>query len=1052
MNSRLLHFLIATVVCAGCSPNDAEPNLPGIEFDARVPDATIVPDLGSDLPTAAGDRVILDLTPYLPAPGGEAVVSLYQLQDDNAPFSGSVVTGRAGDWVIENGIIRVLFEGEKRAMSPCPWGGTPIDAAYIADGSDEDILGEVCALINGGLSFRPDKFEVLQDGSDGGAAVLATSGELVVNDFLNLPAMVDDFIPNFADRIAVDVNALLPVRATTYYILAPGQSNVLTLLALRNDSAQQVDALPLFLMASGGDGYYFNPLSSTNGFGAASGQLGIALDNLPFMAFNGERATYAFAPKPNPSIEASLLPLAGSYLIISGVAATALGASASALLPLLTASPDVIATHPNVLHLAPHGGIEVIEHRLFVGDGALATTIDPIYAQHEVVTGVVEGVVQDTDGNVVAGARVTALWRGFRAMNQAISGPDGRFSMTAPPEGYILRARRGAWTPNGDTNVNIVAGQTIDAGIVGIRPAGTLRVNIATPDDGCATTAGPQPVPARLTVVCVNDCVKAPLAEADTAFHGLPAQFQAVEYGGNEGIIEVELPAGDYEIFVSRGMEWSVWPPDGPQAVTIAAGQTDTVDAEIARVIDTGIAYAGDFHVHSITSPDSTVEYVDRVLNFAAEGVDVLVSTDHDYISDHRPFVTNLALDPWIQAFIGDEVTTADLGHFNTFPLRRDATHGRGGSIDWGNGDDYTFTPDQLYAEMNAFPGEQVVQMNHAGGLGFVKLAIADVLRGITYADREKHRLPPQTEPGKTDDDTGFWSDGFTAMELMNGNSRGRFYRLGRWWMQMIGRGFSPTGTAVTDTHKLYSDLGGVPRTYVWGNTDASCGDRKFGNLANYDTFVANYAKQTNLGKALGTNGPFFNAWVDAVGVRRTYIGETAATGGAAFVAHIEIQTTEWVNVDTIDVYMNPPLNDVATLPGELIETPIPTTLSVPIVWDEATHLSTVRTGALEHKVWRQTIDIPLQSADDAFLIFVVKGSQNMLPVGAPPFAFSNPIFIDADGNGYDNPPYAAAASAPPGPADLPPGPSPVPTEPIKPSELLNAVRELDCQNPAHGH
>ena len=1058
MKTTRLPLITAFLLFSTCSntADNATSNLPTIEVDMRVPD-TGAPDLGGeDMSHPPGERVALDLTPHLPPAGGSAVASIVQLETDDAPFSGDVSTGRTGDWMLQNDVIRVLIEGDKRAMSPCPWGGTPIDAAYIADGGDEDILGEVCALLNGGSSMRPDLFEVLHDGSDGGAVVLAVSGNLVINDFLNLPAMVDDFLPNFGERISFDVNAILPLRVTTYYVLAPGESNLLSLMVLRNDTDAVVDVLPLFLVASGGDGYYFNPASSTNGFGASGGSLGAALENLPFLAFNGERASYAFAPKPTPKINADLLPLSGSYLVISGVAATALGITANALLPLLTAGADAIPEHEDILHVAPHGGIEVIESRLFVGDGSLATMVDRIYEKHEVATGTVEGVVQDEQGTPIAGARVTALRRGFRAMNQAISGPDGRFSLTVPPEDYELRARRGAWSPDVETPVTVTAGAMIDVGVVGVRAPGTLRVRVTTPDDGCDTTTGAQPVPARLTVICADQCDKPSDAEADTQFHGLPQQYQAVVYGGNDGVLELELPAGDYQILVSRGMEWSIWPPNGlatPHPITIAPSQLVEIDAEIARVIDTGAAYSGDFHVHSVSSPDSTVEYVDRVLNFAAEGVDVLVATDHDHITDHRPIVTDLTLDPWIQAVVGNEITTADLGHFNAFPLVRDATHGRGGATDWGNGEDFTHTPDALYALINAYPGEQVIQMNHAGGLGFIKSAKADVLRGITYANREKHRLPPQTEPGKTTDDTGFWSDGFTAMELMNGNAQTRFYRLGRWWMQMIGRGFAPTGTAVTDTHKLYADLGGVPRTYVGGNADVSCGDRRFAELADYDAFVANFAEQTNAGNAVGTNGPFFDVWVDGDAIDRAGPGETAATNGAPFVAHLDIQTTEWINVHTIDVYLNPPLDSVNTRPGQLVETQIPPQQTIPITWDEATHLTTVRTGDVEHKVWRQTIEIPLESADDAFLIFVLKGGQSMAPVTrSSAFAFSNPIFIDADGNGYDNPPYADAASMPPGPSELPPGPQPVPTERLQPSDLIDAIRELDCQNPLHGH
>lgn len=1056
-NLALIGWLVAAFAVAACSKDKG-----GTDTDAGVTDSGVTNgrdastnggDLGPDQgePPDTGPRVQIDLAPYLPAPSGAQVARIFQLQDDNAPFSGPVVSARVGDWVIENDVIRVAIEADKRAMSPCPWGGTPIDAAYLAGGTDEDILGEVCSLMNGGLSFRPDEFEVLHDGTDGGAAVLATSGTLVVNDFLNLPTMIGDFVPSLGDRIGLDVNALLPLRVTQYYILAPGANSVLWLMALRNDApTEQVHMLPLFLVASGGDGYYYNPMSAARGFGSA-GAAGIALDSLPFLAFNGERASYAFAPEPHPSLDGGALPVAGSYMVVSNVAAAALGVSGGQILSLLTSSEEELAVDERMLHFAPHQ-VHQLEMRLFVGDGSLATMVDGIYEANGVATGVVEGTVRNAAGDAVAGARVTALQNGFRSFNQAVSGADGKFKMNIPSADYELVARHGAWTPAAPVAVTVTDGGQHEVGDVNLVAPGTLTVNVTTPDDGCDTTTGPQPVPARLTVVCVDECVKAPQTEADSAFHNLPSNVQAIVFGGASGELTVDLPAGEYDIVVSRGLEWSVWPPtlDAMHRITVVGGETLTIDAEIARVLDTGDAYGGDFHIHSVPSADSPVGYADRVLNYAAEGVDVIVATDHDHISDHRPFVTTLALDPWIQAVVGEEITTSDFGHFNAFPLVQDLTDSRGGAVDWGNGDSYTHDPAELYAALAAFPGEQVIQVNHADGLGLIKLVKADVLRGITYADREKHRLAPQTQPGKTPEDTGIWSDDFTAMELLNGNSVPRFYRLGRWWMQMIGRGFAPTGTAVTDTHKLYSHLGGVPRSYVWGNdTAVACGDKRFGNLTDYDGFLENFVENVNAGAVIGTNGPFANVWVDGEGLDPVGLGGTLRTDGAPFVAHLHIQAPEWARPETIDVYLNPPFESVETGPGELIETPIPTQQTLSIAWDEATHLSTVKTGAQEHKVWQQTIEIPLQTADDAFLIFVVRDGESMAPVTeATPFMFTNPVFIDVDGNGYDNPPYAAQAAMPP---TVPPLPPRI-TKRVTPEELIHAIRAVDCTHPGHDH
>jgi hypothetical protein len=636
--------------------------------------------------------------------------------------------------------------------------------------------------------------------------------------------------------------------------------------------------------------------------------------------------------------------------------------------------------------------------------------------------------------------------------------------MDVPTGSYEVIARKGGMAPASPVAVVADAGATVDVEGVQVQKPATIRVQVHTPDDGCADTTGPQPVPARLTVVCEEvPCPSAPtMKEADVSFHHKPEAFAAVEYGTVDGTVEAQLPPGDYRVVVSRGIEWSVWPADATESlglpVSIAAGETVDLQAEIARVVDSHGAYAGDFHIHSISSPDSPVPRQARVRNFMAEGVDVMVSTDHDFIADYRPAIEALDAQPWVQSIIGEEVTTADLGHFNAFPLQQDLEHARGGALDWGGGEGYTLPPADLFAALSEAPGEQVIQMNHASVLGLVKSSQADVLRGISYADRDQHRLPPQ-DPDPETGDTGIWSDDFTAMELLNGTSRARFYRLGRWWMTMVGRGFTPTGTAVTDTHKLYSDLGGVPRTYVWGPEDKSCGNRRFDRMDDYETFVADYSEALNAGHAVGTTGPFVDVTVHNGAGDNARPGDTIAADSET-MATVELQVPEWMQVDEIDVYLNPPLEDVLTRPAEIIEDPIPPTDNVAVSLDPMTDLVSAVTGEAEHRVWRKSIEVPLQTSEDAFAIFVVKGSQSMWPM-APntPFAFTNPVYLDADGGGYDNPPYAGAAAQPPSPDDLPPcadqfcgARKPLDDNQMMPSEVIDVIRHLDCQNPSHAH
>ena len=88
---------------------------------------------------------------------------------------------------------------------------------------------------------------------------------------------------------------------------------------------------------------------------------------------------------------------------------------------------------------------------------------------------------------------------------------------------------------------------------------------------------------------------------------------------------------------------------------------------------------AGDFHVHAQPSTDSGLPIADRVTSCAAEGLEVAVATDHNYITDYSPVIANLSLDEWLLGVPGMELTTFEMGHFIGYPLKVDPGSTRGG-------------------------------------------------------------------------------------------------------------------------------------------------------------------------------------------------------------------------------------------------------------------------------------------------------------------------------------------------------------------------------------
>ncbi len=991
--SRVCILATLGVVLSSCA--DDSNTLPLVPFEDTGPDLVTMDDMGAadlapDLPEIVnpGDRVEVDLSDAL-AESSEGAVRVFQVEDESELIDGDIAHGKVGDWILENDRARFLIEADDRVMNPCPYGGNVLDAAYLEGGSGQDILGEICLFVNAGLTLDPDEYEVIE--VDENAAVLAVTGQLAVSDYLNIEAIVGQFVPNLLGRLPLDPDALLPVTTTVYYVLRAQDLGLRVITAFRSDAEEgQIDLVPVHMVVSGGDGRYFNPLSNNKGFGPTGNE--ISPDPVSFVGFRGPEASYLYLPDPTPNFDETDLPAGGSSLTISGVTAVAVGMDD--LLGALLSRPAQLAANEEVIHLQP-GEIETISHWHFVGDGSLATMLDEAYPRMGVQTHLVSGRVVDDQGAAIAGARVTAVEsESERAFSQSVTDADGAYSMRLPAgRSYEMLARvdRARYTPS-PTTLNNLSADTDEVEVVVNTPA-TVNVSVRRPDGN--------PTPGRIVFDCVGDCPGAPSStEKDTRTDRLPGDWAAVAWADPTGDVSIELAPGDYRVYVTRGFEWSMWPQDadtsGGMMLSLVAGDEVDVDAEIEKVVASEQIMSADFHIHSLPSPDSVVPQVERVKSFVAEGVDVMISTDHDIISDFAPAIGELNAEAEVVSITGAEITTSDIGHHNAFPLALDPEGRRGGAPDWSPGAELGLTPQQLFDRIREYPGEQVIQANHPSGMGLMADTVADPLRGLTFADRDVRRLPP-AEPDPETGDTGLWSDDFTALEVMTGAGLDRFWGVGRWWLQMVGRGFTPTATVVTDTHHRYSDLGGSPRSFVMMPDGAD-------TPLTFDTEA--FVEAVNGGRVVGSRGPIMRVTATNQSGDTVGLGETLATEGETVTLSIELELPQWMEVDTAHLYIN--LRDeILTEPGETSEDRWTPSMTESIELDAENDLVEVSTGTATHRKWVKTVDIAVDTDVDAYVVATVEGSKPMtaLTRGQTPFAFANPIYLDADGNGYDNPP-----------------------------------------------
>ncbi|MBI3183200.1 MAG: PHP domain-containing protein [Myxococcales bacterium] len=949
---------------------------------------------------------------------------------------GPFAQGEVGDFLIENDKVRLIVQRPTRHLSPIPYGGHVIDADRRRPVGEpgRDQLGKVGLLYAFGRLIRADRVEVLEDGSRGGAAVLAATGADAVNDYMNAPNMIDVYLPGVA--LAVDPNQSLPLRATTYFVLSPGESRLRMVTAFCNDGRDPV-VIPLTdLVEQGGATEFFNPDGCSNAMGAE----GCLVDPSSWFGYQGDGVAYAMRSYQFADLSAPQTANALAY--VAGVAGTIVGGeSQQALLSWVD---------PNAERRPGAFGILGGSQRNYLRDLFVARDLGEV-TSNLVALGVgprgrLNVTVSYPDGTPAAAARVAVVSAlTSRQETLLVSGPDGKAKVDLPSGGYRLIAgiRGRALEPAFDVQV-----PTSGSAEASLKLGPSRKLTVAVKDPNGA------PLSAKVRVGCPGG----PCAWQSAAYaqlyqvEPLPSDVAAIGLVPPQGALELELPPAQYELFVTRGPEYSAWPDTFPargDAVDLTSADQQR-SATLAAVVDTNGWASADLHVHAVHSPDSSVPNDLRVLSFLAEGVDVLVSTDHDFITDFGPVVRSLGADGRIATMIGAEVTPFDFGHQNAFPLSW-SPQLAGGAFDWAGGDGPTLRLDQLYSGLRErFPGV-VLQMNHPRGKqGSLTQLRVDTASGASHADPASFRMEPPE--GGTAADTRLLSEDFDALEVANGFAPSAAVL--NDWMTFLSRGSLKTATAVSDTHAAYTTTGGYSRTYVEVGADSPS-----------QLDPAAFAQAARAQKAIGTNGPFVRLSAVAVDANGQAVGAPVGIGGTAKVnvsarekleLALDVQAPEWLTFDTIEVFTHASGREAvdgqanSDWPDSRVHRAVkldPTALPVEPVPGVAGNYRRIHVVlkflvAPQGDTWYSVIVRgSSQSASLAPLAWRGVGCSNGVctPNSSRAYAFTNAVLVDGDGTGqYDNFPLQASRglSAPIRRAAVP---RRIPT----PDELRDALREI---------
>ena len=966
-----------------------------------------------------------------------------QVQATSELIGGPKALGQIGDFLLENDKIRVIIHGVNggSGRGNTLFGGQIIDADLVRPGggggtSGNDQLAEVLPVFLFEV-IEPTDVRVLADGSDGGPArieVVGTGGDL-----LQLAALL---VAGVLFPESLDFSVV--------YSLAPGKDYVEIETTIRNHTAgahpipyldpaelaQQFPDIPALdqiqlsvpfghLLLFGGEQKMFAPgatgfnvrfgiedsYATAGGFPAFPG---LVVDHV---ATRGDGVSYGFAVPDGPTNYVNRFPtgypgqpIAPTSFLLGFNYASVAGA-------YTTLPPAVLAAGESFTYTA----------YFIVGRGDAASVHDTVLALREAETGTFAGRAVDalTQAPAVHASVIVVDDQG-RFVTQADTDARGAFTAALEPGDYrwhVVDDKR-ARIPEGTFTIRRGATTSL---LLELPPPAELVVFV-TDETG-------RPAPAKASLVARFDPANLGDDPRDflyslafgervrpTAFEpGRTEYIEAVIYAA-DGRIAGAVRPGAYDLVVSRGPEYEVH----SEPIELVAGATLARTVRLVRAYPSDGWLTADVHLHSVPSTDSGLSLADRVRACAAEGLDLAVATEHNYLADYEPTISELGLTDWIAGMVGIELTTFEMGHFNAYPLRVDAGSTRGGEFVWTKQAPGAMF-DQL-RELGTEPARTIVQINHPreNVVGYFAAFFVDAanaqptiptgLRAVfaPYGDEFQPEAfsydfdAIELLTGKHFFAVHTFRDPATGQVVLGPDGRPQFPGTIESWFTLLDRDLRPTGTGSSDSHGAF-DEAGYARTFVY----VGAGKDRAGGFTRHDVVDAIHAHRT-----VTSNGPFVTIDVDDGAAA---IGDEVRAGPSVDV-RIRIRAPSWAAPDHVTLWAN--------------SAPVPGVDALVIPPAEATDFDRTFTVTL---------------AADAWLVAEVWGSQNMFPVvtakefepldasvvikalGAgidlsglspgnlkpdrtvvtTPFAITSPIWVDVDGGGWQSPATPLSREAP---------------------------------------
>lgn len=826
-------------------------------------------------------------------------------------------TWQDGDFLLANDRIAVVIEDAGPSDHFDPWGGKVVGVARVQNGQmiEPAQFNEVAVDI-GRFTLQTAHVGIVDDGRDGSAAIVRALGPLAPVPF------IDDTV---AGILATDYTGWW---MAIDYVLEPGAEHYDLRYAFYHPDGGGVTAEPVLVLALQAytmqnfskDQGLATPASPTRWSGYVTpGATGYAVELLV-----GANET-ARLLRPGISIAGANVFLGPEYTF--------------------SGDPDDFLPVAR-FHV---GGPDV--------DGLARTMMRAEGIAERAIT----GTVFENDGTTpVVGAEVHAQLDATHYLTRATTNSTGQFTLHVPAtEAVELFAfRRGnqlvgpVAVPSGSSTASLTMG-----------PTGRLAISIRDADSNAA-------MPGRIQIRPSGGEPAVPASfGVEPVLHG--RVFQEWSVSGEQTFT---LEAGTHHVTVSRGFEYDILSTD----VTLTDEEVEPLIASLSRDVATPDVQCGDFHIHTNRSPDAPDGVALKLRGAAAEGVEIPVRSEHEWVTDFEPAIARMGLEDRMYGLSSLELTTYWWGHFGVFPLAERFDEINGGSIPWYDpysGPGYLHrTPievfDDIYARNDPAWGPPVVIVNHGR-------SDTTPIVGKTFAYFSAMGYDPVT---------GAWQDGshderFQFIEAFNDSDFDANYVTGPLsmnasgtvndWFSFLDQGLDIHVVGSSDSHGISGSPVGYPRTCIEVDTDDPDALRGMPNGPGFirDRMLA--------GRMTVSGGVFVDAWARYAGGTGQGPGSTVTGANTAGESvHVRVQAAPWVSVDRLRVFANGTLVDTITL-----DTSSPGYAAPAMRFDG-------------------DVTVPVASSGRSYVVFVADGSQTMDEVyprgtsGRRPFGVTNAIFF----------------------------------------------------------